>query len=78
MCREAVAAGIIQITKDGTGTNSADLFTKILSNYSASGWVASYVGTLGNKVVLWKFQKTPTNFPNYMYMHMSTAQTMSS
>ena len=32
MCREAVAAGIIQIAKEGTDTNLADVFTKILSN----------------------------------------------
>ena len=30
-CREAVAAGIIQIAKEGTDTNLADLFTKNLS-----------------------------------------------
>ena len=30
-CREAVAAGTIQIAKEGTDTNLADLFTKILS-----------------------------------------------
>ena len=34
MCREAVAAGIIQIAKEGTGTNLSDLFTKILSSIS--------------------------------------------
>ena len=32
MCREAVASGIIQIAKEGTKTNLADIFTKILSN----------------------------------------------
>ena len=31
ICREAVAAGIIQIAKEGTKTNLADLFPKILS-----------------------------------------------
>ena len=31
ICRESVAAGIIQITKEGTKTNLADLFTKFLS-----------------------------------------------
>ena len=30
-CREAVAAGIIQIAKEGTDTNLADLFIKIMS-----------------------------------------------
>ena len=29
-CREAVAAGTIRIAKEGTETNLADLFTKIL------------------------------------------------
>ena len=31
ICRESVAAEIIQITKEGTKTNLADLFTKMLS-----------------------------------------------
>ena len=31
ICREAVASKIIQIAKEGTDTNLADLFTKILS-----------------------------------------------
>jgi hypothetical protein len=30
-CREAVAAHVIRIAKEGTKTNLADLFTKILS-----------------------------------------------
>ena len=30
ICRESVAAGIIQIAKEGTKTNLADLFTKFL------------------------------------------------
>ena len=29
-CREAVAAGVIRVAKEATGTNLADLFTKIL------------------------------------------------
>ena len=31
ICREAVASKIIQIAKEGTDTNLADLFTKTLS-----------------------------------------------
>ena len=31
-CREAVAAGIVQIAKGDTRTNLADLFTKVMSN----------------------------------------------
>ena len=31
ICRESVAAGIIQITKEGTKINLEDLFTKFLS-----------------------------------------------
>ena len=34
ICREAVASGTIQIAKEGTGTNLADLFTKVLSSIS--------------------------------------------
>ena len=30
-CREAVAAGTVRIAKEGTDTNLADLFTKILA-----------------------------------------------
>ena len=32
-CREAVAAGTVQISKEGTKTNLSDLLTKILSVY---------------------------------------------
>ena len=31
-CREAVAAGTVRIAKEGTATNLADLFTKILAD----------------------------------------------
>ena len=30
-CREAVAAGTIRVAKEGTKTNLADLFTKVLT-----------------------------------------------
>ena len=30
-CREAVTAGIVQIAKEDTRTNLADLFTKVMS-----------------------------------------------
>ena len=32
-CREAVAARVVQIAKEGTTTNLADLFTKAMTSY---------------------------------------------
>ena len=32
-CREAVAAGIVRIAKEGTATNLSDLFTKLMSQF---------------------------------------------
>ena len=37
ICREAVAAYIIQIAKEGTDTNLADLFTKVMAQMKREG-----------------------------------------
>ena len=42
ICRESVAAGIIQIAKEGTKTNLADLFTKFLSRPQRENLLESF------------------------------------
>ena len=42
ICRESVAADIIQIAKEGTKTNLADLFTKLLSRLERENLIQSF------------------------------------